>query len=98
MNYPLTDKRRPLRRGRFFMPFKKLPFLNGIGHACRIARRLRRERGLAFAAVLAVDHGIGYQVRQDSREMNTPWPARFVQVRPVTRDVQVKTFWCQVRL
>ena len=29
-----------------------------------------------------------YQVRQDSREMNTPWPARFVQVRPVARDVQ----------
>ncbi len=79
-------------------PFKKLRFLNGIGHECPIAGWLPRERGLAFAAVLAVHHGIGYQVRQDSLEMNTPWPARFVQVRPVARDVQVKTFWCQVRL
>jgi hypothetical protein len=79
------------------MPFKKLRFLNGIGHECRIAGWLRRERGLAFAAVLAFHTGIGYQVRQDSLEMKRPWLARLVQVRPVTRDVQVKTFWCQVR-
>jgi hypothetical protein len=79
------------------LPVKKLRFLTGFGHACRIAGWLRRECDLAFAVGVAVHHGIGYQVRQDSLEMKRPWPARLLQVSPVTRDVHVKTFWCQVR-